>query len=178
MFLGCYQFIYCFKEWLLILTSWVVGFLFMAKCVLTFPTPTRTDEWIGCWVCDRRCWIGCCHWICACLWIEQFAHQSPCCFLNFCIFFRYISLNPFFFLIPLPSFFFPSFSLSVSVQLTKAHRQGHMVKVDWLDRLTFREIEMINEVSRFRWSLFPNTPFLYVIKTLTVYRRSYKIHLL
>uniref|UniRef100_A0A4W4EMJ0 Phosphatidylinositol 3-kinase catalytic subunit type 3 n=1 Tax=Electrophorus electricus TaxID=8005 RepID=A0A4W4EMJ0_ELEEL len=31
-------------------------------------------------------------------------------------------------------------------KLTKAHRQGHMVKVDWLDRLTFREIEMINEV--------------------------------
>ncbi|KAJ6663045.1 hypothetical protein lerEdw1_010866 [Lerista edwardsae] len=30
-------------------------------------------------------------------------------------------------------------------QLTKSHRQGHMVKVDWLDRLTFREIEMINE---------------------------------
>ncbi|KAH0627791.1 hypothetical protein JD844_008162, partial [Phrynosoma platyrhinos] len=29
--------------------------------------------------------------------------------------------------------------------LTKSHRQGHMVKVDWLDRLTFREIEMINE---------------------------------
>ena len=36
--------------------------------------------------------------------------------------------------------------LPVSIQLTKAHRQGHMVKVDWLDRLTFREIEMINEV--------------------------------
>lgn len=35
----------------------------------------------------------------------------------------------------------------LSIQLTKAHRQGHMVKVDWLDRLTFREIEMINEVS-------------------------------
>lgn len=107
MFLGCYQFIYCFKEWLLILTSWVVGFLFMAKCVLTFPTPTRTDEWIGCWVCDRRCWIGCCHWICACLWIEQFAHQSPCCFLNFCIFFRYISLNPFFFSHPPAVFLLP-----------------------------------------------------------------------
>uniref|UniRef100_A0A8C5A7K9 Phosphatidylinositol 3-kinase catalytic subunit type 3 n=1 Tax=Gadus morhua TaxID=8049 RepID=A0A8C5A7K9_GADMO len=30
-------------------------------------------------------------------------------------------------------------------KLTKAHRQGHMAKVDWLDRLTFREIEMINE---------------------------------
>ena len=31
-------------------------------------------------------------------------------------------------------------------KLTKKHRKGHMVKVDWLDRLTFREIEMINEV--------------------------------
>lgn len=27
-----------------------------------------------------------------------------------------------------------------------------MVKVDWLDRLTFREIEMINEVRRFTLS--------------------------
>lgn len=32
-------------------------------------------------------------------------------------------------------------------KLTKKHRKGHMLKVDWLDRLTFREIEMINEVS-------------------------------
>ena len=31
-------------------------------------------------------------------------------------------------------------------KLTKKHRKGHMLKVDWLDRLTFREIEMINEV--------------------------------
>ncbi|KAM3936808.1 synaptopodin-2-like [Leptodactylus fuscus] len=30
-------------------------------------------------------------------------------------------------------------------KLTKAHQEGHMVKVDWLDRLTFREIEMSNE---------------------------------
>lgn len=30
-------------------------------------------------------------------------------------------------------------------QLSKKHRDGHMVKVDWLDRLTFREIELINE---------------------------------
>ncbi|KAJ9577732.1 hypothetical protein L9F63_005725, partial [Diploptera punctata] len=30
-------------------------------------------------------------------------------------------------------------------KLTKKHRNGHMTKVDWLDRLTFREIEMINE---------------------------------
>lgn len=30
-------------------------------------------------------------------------------------------------------------------KLTKKHRNGHMVKVDWLDRLTFREIELINE---------------------------------
>ncbi|KAG5260736.1 hypothetical protein AALO_G00295900 [Alosa alosa] len=35
--------------------------------------------------------------------------------------------------------------LEILSDLTKAHRQGHMVKVDWLDRLTFREIEMINE---------------------------------
>ncbi|XP_041612627.1 phosphatidylinositol 3-kinase catalytic subunit type 3 isoform X2 [Vulpes lagopus] len=35
--------------------------------------------------------------------------------------------------------------MSRLAKLTKAHRQGHMVKVDWLDRLTFREIEMINE---------------------------------
>ncbi|TSN12224.1 Phosphatidylinositol 3-kinase catalytic subunit type 3 [Bagarius yarrelli] len=35
--------------------------------------------------------------------------------------------------------------LELLSDLTKAHRQGHMVKVDWLDRLTFREIEMINE---------------------------------
>ncbi|KAB1258448.1 Phosphatidylinositol 3-kinase catalytic subunit type 3 [Camelus dromedarius] len=35
--------------------------------------------------------------------------------------------------------------LAKEKKLTKAHRQGHMVKVDWLDRLTFREIEMINE---------------------------------
>ncbi|KAF8793703.1 Phosphatidylinositol 3-kinase catalytic like protein [Argiope bruennichi] len=30
-------------------------------------------------------------------------------------------------------------------KLTKRHRNGHMIKMDWLDRLTFREIEMINE---------------------------------
>ncbi|KAM3938265.1 phosphatidylinositol 3-kinase catalytic subunit type 3 isoform 2-T2 [Leptodactylus fuscus] len=35
--------------------------------------------------------------------------------------------------------------MSRLAKLTKAHREGHMVKVDWLDRLTFREIEMINE---------------------------------
>jgi len=30
-------------------------------------------------------------------------------------------------------------------QLSKKHRNGHLPKVDWLDRLTFREIEIINE---------------------------------
>ncbi|CAK8675552.1 phosphatidylinositol 3-kinase catalytic subunit type 3-like [Clavelina lepadiformis] len=30
-------------------------------------------------------------------------------------------------------------------KLAKKHREGHMTKVDWLDRLTFREIEVINE---------------------------------
>ena len=29
--------------------------------------------------------------------------------------------------------------------MTKKHRNGHMIKCDWLDRLSFREIEMINE---------------------------------
>nr|XP_023013306.1 phosphatidylinositol 3-kinase catalytic subunit type 3 isoform X1 [Leptinotarsa decemlineata] len=30
-------------------------------------------------------------------------------------------------------------------KLAKKHRNGHITKVDWLDRLTFRELEMINE---------------------------------
>lgn len=30
-------------------------------------------------------------------------------------------------------------------KLAKKHRNGQIPKVDWLDRLTFREIEMINE---------------------------------
>ncbi|XP_054714105.1 phosphatidylinositol 3-kinase catalytic subunit type 3-like [Uloborus diversus] len=33
-------------------------------------------------------------------------------------------------------------------KLTKKHRNGHMIKVDWLDRLTFREIELINEMEK------------------------------
>lgn len=33
-------------------------------------------------------------------------------------------------------------------QLSKKHRNGHMPRVDWLDRLTFREIEMINEKNK------------------------------
>lgn len=32
------------------------------------------------------------------------------------------------------------------IQLSKKHHKGRMLKVDWLDRLTFREIEMVNEV--------------------------------
>ncbi|XP_062590997.1 phosphatidylinositol 3-kinase catalytic subunit type 3-like [Saccostrea cucullata] len=35
--------------------------------------------------------------------------------------------------------------MSKLAKLSKKHRDGHMLKVDWLDRLTFREIEMINE---------------------------------
>ena len=31
------------------------------------------------------------------------------------------------------------------LQMTKKHHNGHMIRCDWLDRLTFREIEMINE---------------------------------
>ncbi|XP_059932976.1 phosphatidylinositol 3-kinase catalytic subunit type 3 isoform X2 [Gadus macrocephalus] len=45
----------------------------------------------------------------------------------------------------LKRYLFQSPDLEFLGDLTKAHRQGHMAKVDWLDRLTFREIEMINE---------------------------------
>lgn len=31
------------------------------------------------------------------------------------------------------------------LQLTKKHKEGRIEKVDWLDRLTFREIEQISE---------------------------------
>ena len=42
-------------------------------------------------------------------------------------------------------------------QLSKKHHKGRMLKVDWLDRLTFREIEMVNEV---RFSLVRNLYFV------------------
>ncbi|XP_013404834.1 phosphatidylinositol 3-kinase catalytic subunit type 3 [Lingula anatina] len=35
--------------------------------------------------------------------------------------------------------------MSRLAKLSIKHKDGHMLKVDWLDRLTFREIEMINE---------------------------------
>uniref|UniRef100_H2YNJ5 Phosphatidylinositol 3-kinase catalytic subunit type 3 n=1 Tax=Ciona savignyi TaxID=51511 RepID=H2YNJ5_CIOSA len=38
-------------------------------------------------------------------------------------------------------------------KLTKKHREGHMTKVDWLDRLTFREIEVINEEEKKKQNL-------------------------
>lgn len=61
--------------------------------------------------------------------------------------------------------FFLFFFFFVYVQLSKKYRDGHMVKVDWLDRLTFREIEMINEKqkrdSNFMYLMieFPNIHF-------------------
>jgi phosphatidylinositol 3-kinase len=42
-------------------------------------------------------------------------------------------------------------------QLTKKHRNGHIAKVDWLDRLTFREIEVINEKEK------RNSDYLYLM---------------
>ena len=33
------------------------------------------------------------------------------------------------------------------LQLAKKHNKGRLSKIDWLDRLAFREIELINEVS-------------------------------
>lgn len=41
-------------------------------------------------------------------------------------------------------------------KLTKKHRNGRIMKVDWLDRLTFREIEMIHEREK------RNSNFMYV----------------
>ncbi|PNF20743.1 Phosphatidylinositol 3-kinase catalytic subunit type 3 [Cryptotermes secundus] len=42
-------------------------------------------------------------------------------------------------------------------KLTKKHRNGHIAKVDWLDRLTFREIELINEREK------RNSDYLYLM---------------
>ncbi|XP_044740509.1 phosphatidylinositol 3-kinase catalytic subunit type 3 isoform X2 [Chrysoperla carnea] len=42
-------------------------------------------------------------------------------------------------------------------KLTKKHRNGHINKIDWLDRLTFREIEMINEKEK------RNSDYLYLM---------------
>jgi len=42
-------------------------------------------------------------------------------------------------------------------QLTKKHRNGHIPKVDWLDRLAFREIEVINEREK------RNSDYLYLM---------------
>lgn len=102
---------------------------------------THTDpsvDWLLC-VCVKEIlnWLpapGFVHDWLTCLHISHHAVIVFCCnVVSFCIF-----------LSRLPA----SFTLSLHIQLTKAHRQGHMVKVDWLDRLTFREIEMINEVRR------------------------------
>ncbi len=48
-------------------------------------------------------------------------------------------------------------------KLTKKHRKGHMIKVDWLDRLTFREIEMINEVT-FRTAVLEDVGLCVLVK--------------
>ncbi|XP_032217979.2 phosphatidylinositol 3-kinase catalytic subunit type 3 [Nematostella vectensis] len=42
-------------------------------------------------------------------------------------------------------------------KLSKKHHKGQMLKVDWLDRLTFREIEMINEKEK------RNSNFMYLM---------------
>lgn len=47
--------------------------------------------------------------------------------------------------------------MTVLGKLTKKHRDGHMTKVDWLDRLTFREIEVINEQQK------KNSEFMYLM---------------
>uniref|UniRef100_A0A182JA89 Phosphatidylinositol 3-kinase catalytic subunit type 3 n=1 Tax=Anopheles atroparvus TaxID=41427 RepID=A0A182JA89_ANOAO len=42
-------------------------------------------------------------------------------------------------------------------KLAKKHRNGQMEKIDWLDRLTFRELEVINEMEK------RNSQFLYLM---------------
>ncbi|KDR23478.1 phosphatidylinositol 3-kinase catalytic subunit type 3 [Zootermopsis nevadensis] len=46
-------------------------------------------------------------------------------------------------------------------KLSKKHRNGHIAKVDWLDRLTFREIEMINEKEK------RNSDYMYLMIEFT-----------
>ncbi|KAJ8953167.1 hypothetical protein NQ318_017195 [Aromia moschata] len=51
-------------------------------------------------------------------------------------------------------------------KLAKKHRNGHITKVDWLDRLTFRELELINEKEK------RSSDYLYLMiefPTVTVY---------
>jgi len=49
------------------------------------------------------------------------------------------------------------FGTILPFQLTKKHRNGHIPKVDWLDRLAFREIEVINEREK------RNSDYLYLM---------------
>lgn len=115
-----------------------MGQLFLAKCVFRFPTATLTavhkqDTGLADSTGFVHDWLSSLH-ISHHAVISSAAASLP-------IFF-FVLHTPVNCVSPFVTFF------SCSVQLTKAHRQGHMVKVDWLDRLTFREIEMINEVSR------------------------------
>lgn len=106
--------------------SWIEGFLSIAKCVLMFPTST--------FVC-----------VCEGGGPELASTTGFLCIIGWAVCTSATTLWPV--LLQHQFVFFP-LPLSLSAQLTKAHRQGHVVKVDWLDRLTFREIEMINEVSQ------------------------------
>ncbi|CAD7093767.1 unnamed protein product [Hermetia illucens] len=57
-------------------------------------------------------------------------------------------------------------------KLAKEHRNGQIPKVDWLDRLTFREIEMINETEKRK------SEFLYLMiefPTICVEDKTYSI---
>ncbi|XP_046853981.1 phosphatidylinositol 3-kinase catalytic subunit type 3-like [Xenia sp. Carnegie-2017] len=44
----------------------------------------------------------------------------------------------------------PDDKMCLLAKLSKKHHKGRMCKVDWLDRLTFREIEMVNEKEKHR----------------------------
>ena len=64
----------------------------------------------------------------------------------------------------------PVFDLRMCIifrfQLSKRHRGGHIAKVDWLDRLTFREIELINEKEK------RNSNFMYLMVEFPRFHRN------
>uniref|UniRef100_A0A0B7AR12 Phosphatidylinositol 3-kinase catalytic subunit type 3 n=1 Tax=Arion vulgaris TaxID=1028688 RepID=A0A0B7AR12_9EUPU len=68
--------------------------------------------------------------------------------------------------------------MSQLAKLTKKHRDGHMTKIDWLDRLTFREIELVNEQEKrdsdFMYLMveFPHIHYENIPYTLVYYEKE------
>lgn len=127
---------------MLVLKQQILILRFLIVCA--YIPDTHSDPSVGwlpsVYVEENLNWLpalGFVHERLTCLHISHHTVTVSCSNISFCIFLsRYPVSFPFF----------------LCLKLTKAHRQGHMVKVDWLDRLTFREIEMINEVRKITFS--------------------------